>query len=149
MSEDIKAILKPDEEDFGNIKLRKPTAGTLSLCDFAKLSMVSGQATDVQFFEAVAFFYIHSLPLAEARKSVLDGSDGYDADGRSLKFVNNVMDWSDSVELGSVNKMGEKIGEMLNDALSPQVEPMESGKSSDEQVEEIVGKAEKVAKKKS
>jgi|11_taG_2_1085331.scaffolds.fasta_scaffold00519_16 hypothetical protein len=148
MSEDIKEILKPEEEEFAGIKLRKPTAGTLSLCDFAKLSMVTGQQTEFQMFEAIAFFYIHSKALKDARKSVLSAEDGFDADGRSLKFVADVMDWADSVELGDVNKMGDKIGEMLNDALNPKVSPTDDGKPSDSEVEELVSKTEKVAKKK-
>ena len=44
MSEDIEEVLKPMEESFGSINLRKPTAGTLSLCDFAKLKITSGSA---------------------------------------------------------------------------------------------------------
>ena len=42
MTDDVVDIIRPSEEDYGSIRLRKPTAGTLSLCDFAKLKIASG-----------------------------------------------------------------------------------------------------------
>ena len=137
MSDDIVDILKPNEEEFGSIKLRKPTAGTLSLCDFAKLQITSGGASDVPFFEAIAFFYIHSKPLEEVRTLLFDNSKGRDDNGCSLVFVSDVLQWADSVELGSIGEMGEKIGSMLTEAMNPKVEPLSDG-ASDEKVSELI-----------
>ena len=33
MTDDITSVLQPEIETFGGIQLRKPTAGTLSLCE--------------------------------------------------------------------------------------------------------------------
>jgi len=132
MSEDIEEVLKPMEESFGSINLRKPTAGTLSLCDFAKLKITSGSASEVPFFEAIAFFYIHSQPVDLVRKGLFDYSDGKDENGCSLKFINTVLDWADNVELGSIADMGEVIGKLLQEAMSPKVEPEEGGSTEDD-----------------
>jgi hypothetical protein len=137
MSEDIVDILKPAEEQYGSIKLRKPTAGTLSLCDFAKLKIASGGVSEVPFFEAIAFFYIHANPLKDVRAMLFDNSQGRDDNGCSMVFVSNVLEWADQVELGGITDMGEKIGEMLTEAMNPKVEPT-SESSTDEKVSELV-----------
>lgn len=130
MSEDIVNMISPSEESYGSIKLRKPTAGTLSLCDFAKLKITSGVGSELPFFEAIAFFYIHSKNLKEVKQELFDTSMGRDDDGRTLAFVDAVVQWGDEVELGGVAEMGGKIGEMLSEAMSPKVEAI--SKSVDE-----------------
>jgi hypothetical protein len=139
MTDDITSVLQPEVETFGGIQLRKPTAGTLSLCDFAKLKITSGGMSEVPFFEAVAFFYIHSHQVKEVRKSLFDKSEGVDENGCTLKFINSVLQWADDVELGSISEMGDKIGTMLSEAMSPKVEPSgEDQKESDESIAELV-----------
>lgn len=129
---DIEQYLKPDTDTIGNIEIRKPTAGTLSLCDFAKLKIASGGATSVPFYEAIAFFYIHSQPLDVVRKLVFDFSEGRDESGCSLKFTTEVIAWGDTVELGSIGQMGEKIASLLQEALTPKIESAEDSKTEDE-----------------
>ena len=141
MSEDIVNMLAPEVEGFGSIKLKKPTAGSLSLCDFAKLKITSGGVSEVPFFEAVAFFYIHSHSVNEVRASLFDKSQGVDENGCSLKFIGEVLAWGDEVDLGNIAQMGEKIGGMLNEAMSPKVEPTgEDQKETDEGIAQIVTK---------
>ena len=132
MSTDIVDILSPDTERFGELTLRKPTAGTLSLCDFAKLKITSGGESEVPFFEAIAFFYIHSHSVGDIRVKLFDKSLGVDENGCSLVFINEVIAWADEVELGSISEMGEKIGAMLNEAMNPKVEPKEDNKKVDD-----------------
>lgn len=122
MSEDIKSFLTPDELEINGVMVRKPTAGTLALCDIAKLSMTSGQDTDVPFFEALAFFYIHANKLVEVRTVLFDNSLGRSEAGRSLAFESAVIDWADNVDLGSIGQMGEKISELLGEAMDAKVE---------------------------
>lgn len=135
--EDIEEYLEPDEETIGSISIRKPTAGTLSLCDFAQLKIASGGATSVPFYEAIAFFFIHSRPLEEVRDLLFDISQGRDENGCSLKFINTVLAWGDEVDLGNVSDMGETIGRLLTKALTPKVEPSEEKKAEDE-VSELI-----------
>lgn len=135
--EDIEQYLKSDYDAIGSVKIRKPTAGTLSLCDFAKLKIASGGATTVPFYEAIAFFYIHSQPIEKVRELIFDVSQGKDENGCSLCFVNEVISWADTVELGSINEMGEKIGTLLVNALSPKVEPAENN-DADTEVQNLI-----------
>lgn len=143
--QDIVNILKPDTQKVGNVKIRKPTAGTLTLCDFAKLKIATGGATSVPFYEAIAFFYIHSQPLDEVRGLIFDKSQGEDEHGSSLAFINTVIKWADTVQLGSISSMGETIGELLVDALTPQVEPKEEDgeKIADDELSGIINPAKK------
>lgn len=143
MSEDIINIIKPSEELYGGVKLRKPTAGTLSLCDFAKLRITQGGQSNVPFFEAIAFFYIHANKIDVVRGVLFDLSHGKDDEGRSISFVNAVVEWADNVELGTITQMGDKIGEMLADAMGAKVEPAEDNKDSSIEVEAVVSDAKK------
>lgn len=129
---DIEQYISPDTDTIGSLEIRKPTAGTLSLCDFAKLKIASGGVTSVPFYEAIAFFYIHSQPLDVVRKLVFDFSEGKDENGCSLRFTSEVIAWGDTVELGSIGQMGEKIAELLQEALTPKVESAEDKKVEDE-----------------
>lgn len=131
MSEEIENIISPSVEEYGSVKLRKPTGGTLSLCDFAKLRIVSGGVSEVPFFEALAFFFIHSKPLEEVRGLLFNNEMGAGDNGVSLAFTQAVIEWGDEVELGSLGEMGEKIGGMLAEAMTPHVEPT-SKKGADE-----------------
>jgi hypothetical protein len=135
--EDIKAVLDSDVETFGSVELRKPTAGTLSLCDFAQLKIATGGATTVPFFEAIAFFYIHSQPLELVREILFDKSQGVDENGCSLRFINSVIDWGDNVELGGIGEMGEKIAQLLQDALTPKVQPSDKEKNTEDELAEL------------
>ena len=135
--EDIKAVLDSDVETFGSVELRKPTAGTLSLCDFAQLKIATGGATTVPFFEAIAFFYIHSQPLELVREILFDKSQGVDENGCSLRFINSVIDWGDNVELGGIGEMGEKIAQLLQDALTPKVQPSDKDKNTEDELAEL------------
>lgn len=147
MSQDILDVLHPAVEKFGNIELRKPTAGTLSLCDFAKLKITQGGASEVPFFEAVAFFYIHSHPVDEVRRSLFDKSGGVDENGCSLSFISEVLGWADEVDLGNIAEMGDKISLLLTEAMTPKVEPTgEDQKESDESISAIVSKDPKKKK---
>lgn len=145
MSEDIESIISPREEDFGSIKLRKPTAGTLSLCDFAKLKITSGGVSELPFFEAIAFFYIHSKNLMDVKKELFDFSMGKNEDGCSIKFVDSVVQWGDEVELGGIAEMGEKIGVMLSEAMSPKVEALSESSDEGETSAIITGESKKKA----
>lgn len=138
MSEDISEFLSSDELNINGVAIRKPTAGTLALCDLAKLSMTSGKQTEVPFFEALAFFYIHAHNIKDVRGKLFDLKDGKSDEGRSYAFECAVIDWADTVDLGSVNDMGEKIASLLNEAMSAKVEPADQ-KMTDDQVSDIVG----------
>jgi hypothetical protein len=146
MSSELDELLAPNHINVGGVKVRKPTAGTLSLCDFAKLKMINGSFSEVPFFEAIAFFYIHSQPLSEVRGKLFDSSLGLTENGCSLSFVNAVTDWADSVELGAVTEMGDTIGRLLTEAMSPKVEPSEE--SSEAEISAVVAKDASDAKKK-
>jgi hypothetical protein len=141
MSEDIEGLISPDVLNINGVQVRKPSAGSLALCDFAKLKMLSGTGTEFPFFEALAFFYIHSQPLTEVRKLIFDKSLGHSDNGTSIAFFNAVIDWGDEVELGSVNDMGDMITSMLQEAMSPKVEAVESS-ASESQIKELVGEVE-------
>jgi len=143
---DLLEMLSPDEDKIGGLKIKKPSAGTLALCDFAKLKMISGNVSEVPFFEAVAFFYIHSQEMSEVRGKLFDNSQGVTGDGCSLSFVNAVTDWADGVDLGTVGDMGDKIGELLSEAMSPKVEPSESKGTGD--ISDVVAEKAEEAKKK-
>lgn len=143
MSEDIVNVIKPSEELYGGVKLRKPTAGTLSLCDFAKLRITQGGQSDVPFFEAIAFFYIHANKVDVVREVLFDLSLGKDDEGRSISFVKAVVGWADDVELGTIADMGDKIGEMLSNAMGAKVEPIEEAKDASLEVEAVVSDAKK------
>ena len=138
MSEDIQKIIAPSEEEYGSIKLRKPTGGTLALCDFAKLRIVSGGASEVPFFEAIAFFFIHSKPLDDVRGLLFDGEKGINANGVSNAFIQGVVEWGDDHELGNITEMGNKIGAMLTEAMTPSVEPVNKKKTDEATVTEVV-----------
>lgn len=146
MSDDIVDMIRPTEENYGSIRLRKPTAGTLSLCDFAKLKIASGGASEVPFFEAIAFFYIHSQDLGAVKEKLFDKSLGKNDEGCTIAFINEVVEWADKVELGDIGAMGEKIGTMLTEAMNPKAEPL-SQEANEDQVASIVGdKPKKKAK---
>lgn len=132
MSEDIASFLSPDELSINGVSIRKPTAGTLALCDIAKLSMTSGKPTDVPFFEALAFFYIHAHNLKDVRGKLFDRKNGKSEEGRSVSFECAVIDWADSVDLGSIAEMGERIADLLNEAMNAQVEPVEDDMNEEE-----------------
>jgi len=143
---DLVEMLSPNEDKIGGLKIRKPSAGTLALCDFAKLKMISGNVSEVPFFEAVAFFYIHSQDMSEVRGKLFDKTQGVTEDGCSLSFVNAVTDWADGVDLGTVGDMGDKIGELLYEAMKPKVEPNQAG-GSDDITNVVAVKAEEAKKK--
>jgi hypothetical protein len=137
----IESLISPDVIAVGDIKVRKPTAGTLAVCDFAKLSILSGSGSEVPFYEALAFFFIHSEPIKKVRELVFDYSLGKNDSGASIAFANAVLDWADDVEIGSINEMGETIAKLINEAMSPNVEP---ASSADSDVESILsGEEEK------
>jgi hypothetical protein len=141
--DDIKQYLEPEGDKIGKVSIRKPTAGTLSLCDFAQLKIASGGATSVPFYEAIAFFFIHSQPLEYVRSLIFDSSKGHNESGCSLVFVNEVIQWGDTVDLGSINEMGDKISELLVSALTPKVEPLNESSAEDDVknlISEIDGK---------
>jgi hypothetical protein len=144
---DLVEMLSPDEDKIGDLKIKKPTAGTLSLCDFAKLKMTSGGISEVPFFEAVAFFYIHSQDMSEVRGKLFDKSQGVTEDGCSLAFINAVTDWGDSVELGTIGEMGDKISSLLTEAMSPKVEP-DQASSDGTDISNVVAEQAEDAKKK-
>jgi len=100
----------------------------------------------VPFYEAIAFFYIHSQPLTKVRELIFDKSQGVDEKGCSVSFINEVISWADKVELGSISDMGETIGELLVEALTPKVEPIEEkedDKISDDAVLDVINPAKK------
>ena len=66
-----------------------------------------------------------------------------DEDGRPFPFVEAVIEWADSVELGSVTDMGEKIGEMLTEAMSPKVEAIDDDDKADKEIENVLDLAKK------
>lgn len=138
MSDEVEKMLAPSVEEYGSVKLRKPTGGTLSLCDFAKLRIVSGGVSEVPFFEAVAFFFIHSKPLEEVRGLLFNNKMGAGENGVSLAFTQAVIEWGDDVELGTMGEMGEKIGTMLQEAMTPHVEPSKKPKADEGTVTEMV-----------
>lgn len=120
----IDSLISPDVVRIGDVSVRKPTAGTLALCDFAKLSLLSGEGSSLPFFEALAFFFIHAKPIKEVRALVFDKSLGVSDNGCSVAFANAVLDWADEVEIGSVNELGETIGNLITEAMTPIVEPI-------------------------
>lgn len=137
MSEDIKSFLSSDELNINGVAIRKPTAGTLALCDLAKLSMTSGKQSEVPFFEALAFFYIHAHNIKDVRVKLFDLKEGKSEEGRSHAFECAVIDWADNVDLGSVSDMGERITDLLTEAMSAQVEPVDD-KISESEVQDLV-----------
>jgi|GEM_PF-6183237 len=137
MSSAIDSLISPDVIKVGGVKVRKPTAGTLAVCDFAKLSLLSGAGSEVPFYEALAFFFIHSEPIKKVRELVFDYSLGKNDSGASIVFANAVLDWADDVEVGSINEMGETIAQLINEAMSPNVEPTSS---ADSDIEDILDK---------
>ena len=132
MNQEIASLLTADEMDINGVSIRKPTAGTLALCDIAKLSMTSGKESDVPFFEALAFFYIHANQLAKVRTVLFDNSLGRSESGRSLAFEAEVIEWADNVDLGSIGQMGQKISELLGEAMDAKVEVEDKNVSPDE-----------------
>lgn len=139
MSDALEALISPDTIKVGSIRVRKPTAGTLAICDFARLSLLTGAQSEVPFFEALAFFFIHSNPVKTVRSLVFDTSMGKNESGTSVAFADAVLDWADGVEIGSINEMGVVIGDLINEAMTPHVEP-KSPSTNQADVEAIIKK---------
>lgn len=125
-----KQIVSEDHIEIAGIKLNKVTAASFTLCEILDLKLVKAEETQHAHFEILAFLYVHHVGAKVARKSVMDESGGKDANGRSMNFVNEVLDWADDISFASYNELAQGIGQMLNDSFDGSVEVIEE-KSED------------------
>lgn len=126
-----KELVDSDKITIAGIELHKVTASSFTLCEILDLSLIKdGQETKHPQFELLAFLWIHYVGSKNARKSVLDSSQGTDESGRSFSFINTVMDWADDISLGSFTELGQGIGKMLEESFEGAVQPVEE--ASDE-----------------
>ena len=124
-----KQIVGTDQVTIEGITLRKMTAGTFTLCDMANLSLVKG-GTEHELFEMLAFLWIHNVDSQTARSTVFDLTMGEDSKGRSLLFVNTVMDWADNIPVSAYAKLAQTVGDMIEDSFKNAVVPDEKNEGN-------------------
>ena len=125
-----KQIVDNDEITIEGITFRKMTAGTFTLCDMANISIINGKGGQYELFEINAFLWIHNVDPKEARAKIFDESMGKDSEGRSLSFVNAVMDWADEIPLTAYANLAKTVGSMVDDSFKNAVVPDEKNEGN-------------------
>lgn len=120
-----KTLVSEDTVTIAGIKLHKVTASSFTLCELLDLKLIKAEETKHPQFEILAFLWIHHVGAKVARKSVLDDTLGEDSNGRSMNFVNTVLDWADEISFKSFSELAQGVGEMLNDSFDGAVEAVE------------------------
>ena len=120
-----KSLVSEEKITISGIELHKVTASSFTLCELLDLKLIKAEETKHPQFEILAFLWIHHVGAKVARKAVLDSTMGSDKNGRSINFVNTVLDWADEISFGDFNKLAQGVGEMLNDSFEGAVEVVE------------------------
>ena len=131
------ALAEGNSTEVKDLKLRQVTAGTLSLCSMAKLGILDAKNTDdIDIFDVLAFMYIHSEDLSEARKLILPKGEKDDK-GRPLQFVSAVLDWADKrMPMKDIGIYMDKMSDMMESAFGGAIEPITSDSPSDSKKKE-------------
>lgn len=111
-------LLKPETVKVFGLECRRVTCGSFSLCQKAKLQLIHG-ANDVDIFEVLAFFYIHTHPLEDCRRLLFEKEK---EDGVSIAFKEAVYSWGDNIELQDMQEAVEIAATLLTDAAAGMVE---------------------------
>lgn len=116
-----RAAIEPNEAQVAGLTLKRMTSASLALCEMANLSMVKAEGGDPTTFEMLAFLYLHSAPAREVRGSLFDESRGA-TQGRSVAFVEAVMDWAEDVSIKDYTQAAQGIAQMMKDSFTGMVE---------------------------
>jgi len=116
----VSELLKPDATEVFGMKCRRVSCGSFSLCQKAKLKLLHG-ADEVDIFEVLAYFYIHTNDLTDCRRLLFDKSEGED-DGVSIAFKEAVYSWGDTLNILDIEQAIKVIVSMMEDATKGMVE---------------------------
>ena len=108
----LEELLKPTQDSLDDLQLTRVTCGTLSLCQFAKLSILDGDE-DAELYDILAFLFIHSEKRDTVRQLLF-------ADGDAFREA--VLDFGDRFAFEDFQKLSEKVTGMLTNATEGMVE---------------------------
>ena len=127
----LESLLAPANgtTEFGDIKLRPITAGTLALCELGKLKLMKmAEGEEPDFFEVMAFLFLHSRKPKEVRKIMFDKSEGKDDNGRCIVFVDAVIEWAEeSFPISGYANGLERMASMMEEAFGGTIQAVEEG----------------------
>lgn len=108
----LEELLKPTQDSLDDLQLTRVTCGTLSLCQFAKLSILDGDE-DAELYDILAFLFIHSEKRETVRQLLFTDGDA---------FREAVLDFGDRFAFEDFQKLSEKVTGMLTNATEGMVE---------------------------
>jgi hypothetical protein len=106
-------LLRPTGDSIDSLTLSRVTCGTLSLCQFAKLSLLDGGDGEAELYDVLAFLFIHAEPQDRVRGLLFSEGD---------QFRDAVLDFGGQFGFDAFQKLSDKVTGMLTDATSGMVE---------------------------
>lgn len=108
----LEELLKPTQDSLDDLQLARVTCGTLSLCQFAKLSILDG-GDEAELYDVLAFLFIHSEKRETVRNLLFTEGDA---------FREAVLDFGDQFAFEDFHKLSTKVTGMLTNATNGMVE---------------------------